>query len=142
MWDNRTTKKNPKAPDYKCKNKECDGAYWPGQWPPAKVSSPPSTEGEPPPPEPEDGGPTEEPVDQSVTERVAVDSQLKAAWKAVHDATDALGWEQKYRTGYANTWANDKCHVTKENMTVEQVRLFEAHLITKVDEKSAEKLPS
>ena len=30
MWDNRTTKKNPKAPDFKCKDKEnCDGAIWP-----------------------------------------------------------------------------------------------------------------
>lgn len=28
MWDNRTTKRNPKAPDYKCKNKDCDGAIW------------------------------------------------------------------------------------------------------------------
>ncbi len=34
MWDNRATKKTPKAPDYKCKDKACDGAYWPGQWPP------------------------------------------------------------------------------------------------------------
>ena len=29
MWDNRTTKTNPKQPDYKCKNKECDGVIWP-----------------------------------------------------------------------------------------------------------------
>lgn len=27
-WDNRTTKRNPKAPDYKCKDKGCDGAIW------------------------------------------------------------------------------------------------------------------
>jgi hypothetical protein len=27
-WDNRTTKRNPKAPDYKCKDKQCDGAVW------------------------------------------------------------------------------------------------------------------
>lgn len=38
MWDNRarkaqgTIKKN--APDFKCKDNECDGKYWPGQWPP------------------------------------------------------------------------------------------------------------
>ncbi len=29
MWDNREGKRNPKAPDYKCKNKECDGVIWP-----------------------------------------------------------------------------------------------------------------
>lgn len=28
MWDNREGKRNPKAPDYKCKNKACDGAIW------------------------------------------------------------------------------------------------------------------
>jgi hypothetical protein len=28
MWDNRSSKRNPKAPDYKCKNKDCDGAVW------------------------------------------------------------------------------------------------------------------
>ena len=28
MWDNREGKKNPKAPDFKCKNKACDGAVW------------------------------------------------------------------------------------------------------------------
>lgn len=34
MWDNRKTKTNPKAPDFKCRDKSCDGVYWPGQWPP------------------------------------------------------------------------------------------------------------
>jgi hypothetical protein len=29
MWDNRVGKKNPKAPDFKCKNKACDGVIWP-----------------------------------------------------------------------------------------------------------------
>jgi hypothetical protein len=28
MWDNRESKRNPKAPDYKCKNRSCDGAVW------------------------------------------------------------------------------------------------------------------
>lgn len=28
MWDNRYTKLNPKAPDFKCKNKECSGVVW------------------------------------------------------------------------------------------------------------------
>lgn len=28
-WDNRETKKNPKAPDYKCRDKSCDGVIWP-----------------------------------------------------------------------------------------------------------------
>jgi len=34
MWDNRADKKNPRAPDFKCKQAGCDGVYWPGQWPP------------------------------------------------------------------------------------------------------------
>jgi hypothetical protein len=34
MWDNREGKKNPKAPDWKCKKgRDCDGAIWPGEWP-------------------------------------------------------------------------------------------------------------
>jgi hypothetical protein len=43
MWDNRETKKNPKAPDYKCRDRGCDGVIWPpknGQR--ATVSAPPA----------------------------------------------------------------------------------------------------
>lgn len=29
MWDNRESKRNPKAPDYKCKDRNCDGVIWP-----------------------------------------------------------------------------------------------------------------
>ena len=29
MWDNRASKRNPKAPDFKCKDKQCDGVVWP-----------------------------------------------------------------------------------------------------------------
>lgn len=29
MWDNRTTKRNPKAPDFKCRDKSCEGVIWP-----------------------------------------------------------------------------------------------------------------
>lgn len=39
MWDNRARKTNPKAPDFKCRNGECDGVYWPGQWPPPPVAT-------------------------------------------------------------------------------------------------------
>lgn len=28
MWDNRVGKRNPKAPDYKCRDKDCNGAIW------------------------------------------------------------------------------------------------------------------
>ena len=35
MWDNRLSKRNPKAPDYKCRDRSCDGVVWP-----AKVASP------------------------------------------------------------------------------------------------------
>jgi hypothetical protein len=29
MWDNRLTKRNPRAPDYKCRDRNCDGVIWP-----------------------------------------------------------------------------------------------------------------
>lgn len=29
MWDNRERKRNPKAPDFKCKDQNCDGVIWP-----------------------------------------------------------------------------------------------------------------
>ena len=29
MWDNRVAKKNPRAPDFKCKSAGCDGVVWP-----------------------------------------------------------------------------------------------------------------
>jgi hypothetical protein len=29
MWDNRGKKTNPKAPDFKCKDKNCTGVIWP-----------------------------------------------------------------------------------------------------------------
>ena len=31
MWDNRLTKRNPKAPDYKCRDRSCDGVIWPSR---------------------------------------------------------------------------------------------------------------
>ena len=29
MWDNPLTKRNPKAPDFKCRDRSCDGVIWP-----------------------------------------------------------------------------------------------------------------
>ena len=31
MWDNRLTKRNPKAPDYKCRDRSCEGVIWPAR---------------------------------------------------------------------------------------------------------------
>lgn len=31
MWDNRVGKKNPKAPDFKCRTRSCDGVVWPAK---------------------------------------------------------------------------------------------------------------
>ena len=47
MWDNRVGKRNPKAPDYKCKDRECEGVIWPprdanSSAPPAAASSTPA----------------------------------------------------------------------------------------------------
>jgi len=38
MWDNRTTKRNPKAPDYKCRSRSCDGVIWPSRAPAAAMA--------------------------------------------------------------------------------------------------------
>ncbi len=40
LWDNRTTKRNPKAPDWKCKDRACDGVIWgPRQTGPQRVQA-------------------------------------------------------------------------------------------------------
>ena len=31
MWDNRATKRNPRAPDFKCRDRSCDGVVWPAR---------------------------------------------------------------------------------------------------------------
>ena len=41
MWDNRAGKRNPKAPDFKCKDRECDGVVWPPR--DARPASPAAT---------------------------------------------------------------------------------------------------
>lgn len=33
MWDNRLTKRNPRAPDFKCRDRSCDGVIWPCRTP-------------------------------------------------------------------------------------------------------------
>ena len=38
MWDNRLTKRNPKAPDFKCRDRSCDGVIWPPR--PGEVAEP------------------------------------------------------------------------------------------------------
>ena len=31
MWDNRLSKRNPRAPDFKCRDRGCDGVIWPAR---------------------------------------------------------------------------------------------------------------
>jgi hypothetical protein len=38
MWDNRLTKRNPRAPDYRCRSRSCEGVVWPARG--AEVSEP------------------------------------------------------------------------------------------------------
>ena len=37
MWDNRLSKRNPKAPDYKCRDRSCDGVIWPQRGAPSQT---------------------------------------------------------------------------------------------------------
>jgi|SRR5687767_925290 len=48
MWDNRATKRNPRAPDFKCRDRSCDGVVWP----PKTTASAPAGNGMTPPAEP------------------------------------------------------------------------------------------
>jgi hypothetical protein len=56
MWDNRASKRNPRAPDFKCRDKGCDGVIWPpreGAAPgaagaPAATATPSGEAGDPP----------------------------------------------------------------------------------------------
>ncbi|HJU90243.1 MAG TPA: Rad52/Rad22 family DNA repair protein [Gemmatimonadaceae bacterium] len=41
MWDNRIGKRNPKAPDFKCRDRSCDGVIWPAK--PVKADAAPTT---------------------------------------------------------------------------------------------------
>ena len=43
MWDNRIGKRNPRAPDFKCRDRSCDGVIWPAR---ATAGSPVDTAGE------------------------------------------------------------------------------------------------
>ena len=48
MWDNRVSKRNPKAPDFKCRDRSCDGVIWPAKGGPQQPSAPA--------PDPDDAG--------------------------------------------------------------------------------------
>jgi hypothetical protein len=63
MWDNRARKSNPKAPDFKCRDRSCDGVLWPGQWPP----------------KPKDEGQAELPIDGSAAARESAKASEPAA---------------------------------------------------------------
>ena len=58
MWDNREGKRNPKAPDFKCKDRGCDGVIWPPRGT-AAVGAPP---GPPRKTEPAESAPTRPPA--------------------------------------------------------------------------------
>lgn len=47
MWDNRLTKRNPKAPDYKCRSRSCDGVIWPAKGSSAAANGGVATDSEP-----------------------------------------------------------------------------------------------
>ena len=44
MWDNRATKRNPKAPDFKCRDRTCDGVIWPPKGNAARPAAPAAEE--------------------------------------------------------------------------------------------------
>ena len=47
MWDNRESKRNPRAPDFKCRDKACDGVIWPPRDPGAAPAAPAGTPDDP-----------------------------------------------------------------------------------------------
>ena len=51
MWDNRASKRNPRAPDFKCKTAGCEGVIWPPRdpiAPPPAAVPPTGTPDDPP----------------------------------------------------------------------------------------------
>jgi hypothetical protein len=44
MWDNRLSKRNPKAPDFKCRDRSCDGVIWPPREGAARNGAPAAAE--------------------------------------------------------------------------------------------------
>ncbi|HJR63840.1 MAG TPA: Rad52/Rad22 family DNA repair protein [Gemmatimonadaceae bacterium] len=44
MWDNRIGKRNPRAPDFKCRDRACDGVIWPPK--PAAAAAPDASDAE------------------------------------------------------------------------------------------------
>jgi hypothetical protein len=48
MWDNRATKRNPRAPDFKCRDRSCDGVIWPARAGVGASPSAPRTNGSEP----------------------------------------------------------------------------------------------
>lgn len=56
MWDNRVGKRNPRSPDFKCKDKACDGVIWPPKNAPAR-SRQPAGYADDEPPFPDDNAP-------------------------------------------------------------------------------------
>jgi hypothetical protein len=57
MWDNRLTKRNPKAPDFKCRDRSCDGVVWPPRDGKPAARSTPAGSAEPLVPEAEEPAP-------------------------------------------------------------------------------------
>jgi hypothetical protein len=47
MWDNRASKRNPRAPDFKCKDKSCEGVIWPPREAGAPAAAPKAPTGTP-----------------------------------------------------------------------------------------------
>lgn len=47
MWDNRESKRNPRAPDFKCRDKACEGVVWPPRDPNAGPPAPAGTADDP-----------------------------------------------------------------------------------------------
>lgn len=46
MWDNRATKRNPRAPDYRCRDRSCDGVIWPSRTSAGDAATAPLTDAE------------------------------------------------------------------------------------------------
>jgi hypothetical protein len=87
MWDNRGTperpKKNPKAPDWKCRDVTCDGVIWPPKDTPAErqeAAGQPVFDNEPPPDEDFDAMPSASDAPISDTLRKAMFAQAKKVY--------------------------------------------------------------
>lgn len=113
MWDNRESKRNPKAPDYKCKDRGCNGAIWMD-----KVTPQLNAEGD-------------------STMRQEWFTVIKGAGKTLNSMGDSVEWT----LANCNAFANENFNVTGgvDALTIPQLGELAKLMSARIDDLKAKK---